>query len=140
MAVSTKFCRECGAEIPTNSKFCEKCGTRLTEAETREAHLAPTALREDRAVHVSPTYNVEQIRRQHPKAYAKWARDEDERLARLCRDGKTVGEMADILQRQPGAIQSRLRYLRMIPRSRDTGTDEGDDERDKGDFQPSDEA
>jgi len=26
---STKFCRNCGAQIPLVSKFCEKCGTRL---------------------------------------------------------------------------------------------------------------
>ena len=25
----TKFCRECGAEIPRESKYCEKCGVRL---------------------------------------------------------------------------------------------------------------
>jgi hypothetical protein len=25
----TKFCRECGANIPRDSKYCEKCGTRL---------------------------------------------------------------------------------------------------------------
>lgn len=26
---STKFCRQCGAKIPSESKFCEKCGAPL---------------------------------------------------------------------------------------------------------------
>jgi ribosomal protein L40E len=28
--VNTKFCPNCGAEIPRDSKFCKECGTRLT--------------------------------------------------------------------------------------------------------------
>jgi len=28
-AVGSKFCRQCGAEIPRDSTYCEKCGTRL---------------------------------------------------------------------------------------------------------------
>jgi hypothetical protein len=28
-AVGSKFCRECGAEIPRESKFCEECGKKL---------------------------------------------------------------------------------------------------------------
>lgn len=28
-ATSVKFCRQCGAKIPSESKFCEKCGAQL---------------------------------------------------------------------------------------------------------------
>jgi DNA-binding CsgD family transcriptional regulator len=56
-------------------------------------------------------YHLDDIRQAHPHAYEKWTPAEDERLRQLSREGKSVKELADALQRQPGAIRSRLGKL-----------------------------
>jgi hypothetical protein len=49
-----------------------------------------------------------EIRRQYPRAYESWSADEEDRLRELVRAGKTPEEIAMALQRQAGAIQSRM--------------------------------
>jgi DNA-binding NarL/FixJ family response regulator len=56
-------------------------------------------------------YHLDEIRQTHPHAYEKWTTADDERLRQLSSEGKSVKEMADALQRQPGAIRSRLGKL-----------------------------
>jgi hypothetical protein len=56
-------------------------------------------------------YSVERIRRQHPKAYARWTEEEDRSLRGAWEQGKAIGELAEEFGRQPGAIRSRLRKL-----------------------------
>ena len=51
------------------------------------------------------------VRAKHPRAYQKWASDEDARLAQLVQSGRSVQEIADLLQRQPSAIRSRMNKL-----------------------------
>lgn len=58
--------------------------------------------------------DLEQIRRKHPKAYAKWTKDEDIRLRYLYTSGKTPRELADTFQRKASAIRSRLRKLGLV--------------------------
>jgi hypothetical protein len=53
-------------------------------------------------------YNVEQIRHEYPKAYAKWTEDEDIRLRNEYAQNKTINELAEIFQRKPSAIRTRL--------------------------------
>ncbi|MCY3905466.1 MAG: DNA helicase RecQ [Caldilineaceae bacterium] len=60
---------------------------------------------------VKPAYNVEEIRRQHPKAYAKWSSEDDERLKEMYAAGTGVAELARHFGRNTGAIRSRLRKL-----------------------------
>lgn len=52
---------------------------------------------------------LQEIRRQHPRAYEPWSKDEDARLSQLFGNGVGVRDIAQQLQRQPSAIQSRLR-------------------------------
>ena len=60
---------------------------------------------------VKPAYNVEEIRRQHPQAYAKWSSEDDERLKEMYAAGTTVAELARHFGRNRGAIRSRLKKL-----------------------------
>lgn len=54
-----------------------------------------------------------QIKGVHPHAYEKWTESDDIRLKELFLAGKTAKELSDIFQRQPSAIRSRLRKLRI---------------------------
>ena len=58
--------------------------------------------------------NITQIRSKHPRAYEKWDTQEDRSLIELFRKGNRIGQLAEILQRQPGAIGSRLKHLGLI--------------------------
>ncbi len=53
----------------------------------------------------------EDIRKQFPRAYEKWTPEEDDKLRRLLEKGADVNALAEALQRQPGAVTSRLRKL-----------------------------
>jgi hypothetical protein len=57
---------------------------------------------------------MEEIRRDHPRAYEKWSDEEDERLRRLFQSQTPVKEVARMLQRQPSAIRSRLAKLNLV--------------------------
>jgi hypothetical protein len=46
-----------------------------------------------------------------PRAYAKWSKADDAALAEMVRGGATVTEIAHRLQRNRGAIQSRIATL-----------------------------
>lgn len=49
------------------------------------------------------------IRKQFPRAYQAWTKEEDERARKLLKDGAKPAEIARTLGRQPNAIRSRLR-------------------------------
>jgi transketolase len=51
------------------------------------------------------------IRKTYPRAYEQWTQEEDATLVQLARSGVSVDEMARQLQRQPGAIRSRVQKL-----------------------------
>ena len=51
------------------------------------------------------------IRRVHPRAYQNWTAEEEAELKALTARGRTIRELAAALQRQPGAIRSRLHRL-----------------------------
>ncbi len=55
------------------------------------------------------------IKERHPRAYEKWSAEEDDSLRALHGDGHSLSEIADRLQRQPGAIRSRLTRLGIGP-------------------------
>lgn len=57
------------------------------------------------------TYSLEEVRKKHQKAYAKWTREEEELLIDNLAEGLNVKEIAEILGRQPGAISSRINKL-----------------------------
>ena len=60
------------------------------------------------------SYSVEEIRHDHLRAYEKWSAEEDEQLSELYRSGKSVREIATTLNRQEGAIRSRLAKLNLV--------------------------
>ncbi len=61
----------------------------------------------------SKTYSVDEIRAEHPAAYAKWDEQQDERLRQLHHAGNSVNEIAEAMQRQPGGIRSRMAKLNL---------------------------
>ena len=78
-------------------------------------HAVPRAEsdREPDGTPASRDYNerLAAIRQQHPRAYEPWAPDEEARLLSMHKGDETIKTIARELQRQPSAIQSRLRRL-----------------------------
>lgn len=58
---------------------------------------------------------IEKIKRQYLRAYERWDDEEDARLATMHEQGRTTEEMAQLLERQPSALRSRLAKLALIP-------------------------
>lgn len=54
---------------------------------------------------------VTRIRQKYPQAYTPWTSAADEHLADLFQAELKVSDIADRLERQPGAIRSRLKHL-----------------------------
>jgi len=77
------------------------------------------------AAHNRRIINLTEIRKEHPRAYEKWEPPEDNELTAFYRNGKKIDEIAGLLQRQPGAIRSRLDKIGLIrPKGRVSGTPE----------------
>lgn len=60
-----------------------------------------------------PTYSFEACRVDYPKAYMPWTREDDDRLELLFCEGKTTKELAEIFQRNEGAIRARVKKLEL---------------------------
>jgi DNA-binding NarL/FixJ family response regulator len=75
---------------------------------------AAEALETPQVTSESKSYDVEEIRHDHPRAYEKWSSEEDGQLSELCRMGNGVKEIAKTLHRQEGAIRSRLAKLNLV--------------------------
>ena len=56
------------------------------------------------------SYMVEQ-KQQHPNAYAKWNKEDEVQLLKLFIEGKSIDEIAAMMQRNTGGIKARLRLL-----------------------------
>jgi hypothetical protein len=54
------------------------------------------------------------IQAEHPRAYQPWNEEEDARLTELFQKHVSVTDIAKTLQRQPGAIRSRLSKLNLV--------------------------
>lgn len=55
--------------------------------------------------------HMEKSKLKHPRAYQSWTDDEEKQMLSLLQSGKSVSYIAKILQRQPGAIRSRIRKI-----------------------------
>lgn len=55
-----------------------------------------------------PSYSMEEVRAEHPRAYLPWSEEEDSQFKQLMATGKSASEIAATLQRQPSAIRSRM--------------------------------
>jgi uncharacterized protein (DUF433 family) len=58
--------------------------------------------------------SMEKLRERYPRAYIEWSDREDQQLADMFQKGATIDGIARQHQRQPGAIQARLRRLKLI--------------------------
>ena len=54
---------------------------------------------------------MEMQKQMHPNAYAPWTDEEENALLFLWRQGKSISELAEILQRNTGSIRSRLKKI-----------------------------
>lgn len=57
------------------------------------------------------SYSVEEIRKNHGKAYMPWTPEDDDTLWQLNKSGKSISELAILFGRKNGAITSRLAKL-----------------------------
>jgi DNA-binding CsgD family transcriptional regulator len=57
---------------------------------------------------------LSEIRKQFPRAYEPWGAPEEEQLRALHDAGDSIKEIAAQLQRQPSAVESRLRRLGLV--------------------------
>ncbi|MEL6866369.1 MAG: DUF3276 family protein [Bacteroidota bacterium] len=57
---------------------------------------------------------VAEARQTYSRAYETWSKEEDLKLEVLLGDDVPVAEIAAILERQPGAIRSRIRKLGLV--------------------------
>ena len=57
---------------------------------------------------------LEKIKENFTSAYESWSASEQQKLASLYYQKKSIDEIADVLARQPGAIRSRLRKMGLI--------------------------
>ena len=57
------------------------------------------------------TEYVEKVRKDHPNAFHPWTKEDEELLASLFNDGKTVKELSKSFQRNEGGIKARLAKL-----------------------------
>lgn len=54
---------------------------------------------------------LDEYRQADPRAYEKWTEEEEEALIQLMQTGHTIRNAAELLQRKPSAIRSRLEKL-----------------------------
>ena len=59
-------------------------------------------------------YTLEEKRKEHGNAYLLWEKVADDILINFYNEGKTIKEIAEIMERSKGAIQSRLKKLGII--------------------------
>ncbi len=65
------------------------------------------------------------IRKHHPRAYEKWTTEDEELLTQGQREGAGVERLATLLQRQPGAVSSRLNKLQFAAERKSHGIADG---------------
>lgn len=61
----------------------------------------------------SKAYSVQKTRETHPQAYLPWTTEDDNKLELLFCEGKKVKELAEIFERNAGAITSRIKKLEL---------------------------
>lgn len=60
------------------------------------------------------SYNLDEIRRKHPRAYENWTDNEDFELSKCYQEGLSISLLAEKHQRNRGAIRSRLKKLGLM--------------------------
>lgn len=61
----------------------------------------------------SKSFSIEKIRQTHKRAYLPWTIEDDNKLELLFCEGKKVKELAEIFERNTGAVSSRIKKLEL---------------------------
>lgn len=57
------------------------------------------------------------IKKEYSNAYSTWSKNDDIKLSRLLKEGKSIKELSDIFERTEGAIESRVEKIKQIESS-----------------------
>ena len=63
--------------------------------------------------HYEKTDSLKEAQHEYSRTYLKWDSVEDQQLREKFAEGASLMEIADMLQRKPGAIQSRLKKMHL---------------------------
>jgi hypothetical protein len=58
---------------------------------------------------------LDDYRKVNPRAYEKWTDEEEEALVQLVQMGHGIRYAAELLQRKPSAVRSRLEKMNLLP-------------------------
>lgn len=61
--------------------------------------------------------NLTEMRKEFPRAFAEWSKSEEGQLVELYQSGKSLQEIARVLQRKRGAIRTRLQKLGIVDKN-----------------------
>ncbi len=85
----------------------------LPESKINAISAVPDVEKEETEPISDKAYTYEEVRKATTQAYMPWTTEEDEKLAMLYREHTTVKEIARLLQRGKGAIESRIKKLEL---------------------------
>lgn len=87
--------------------FIRQCGGRLHRLKRDTSATAKSKP----AAGMTNAEKLARLKEKYPQAYAPWTLADDEKLMKLHQESMTAKELAEVFQRQPSAIRSRLRHL-----------------------------
>jgi hypothetical protein len=58
--------------------------------------------------------SLQEIQKKHPRAFARWTPDEENRLVDMFKRGERIRDIAEAMERLPGGIRARLEKLGLI--------------------------
>lgn len=91
--------------------ICSHLGVERSSEPLESAEILPSFDAIELPIEENHLSYMDKQKRLHANAYAPWSNEEESTLSFLYRQGKTVKELAIILQRNEGSIRSRLRKL-----------------------------
>jgi hypothetical protein len=95
-------------------KIVDSLGTEAFPSEPQPIVAQPVSILDKEK---AKSYSFEEIRGISIRAYEKWTSEEDEELVKQYRDGLNISQIAELHQRQNGAIYSRLVKLGFVQNS-----------------------
>jgi hypothetical protein len=105
--------QHCWSALPEEERSLERVKQELTRLTQRAVEDVEEDILTFGERKTKPTDDsqIVQIQVKHPRAYTKWTEEDEKLLKRKYSDGASIRELSKLLQRQPGAIRSRLRKL-----------------------------
>ena len=119
--LEVRFCDAEGYVVPTSHSHVDESidpngqmlGFWIRDV-SKLSHAEPITLQFDARKRKEAAYRVEEIRKDHPNAYAKWTSEEDELLISRFKMGTDIHDLAAIHHRKVGGIRSRLQKLGLV--------------------------